>query len=185
MNVSRIKRRLESKGVRFERGLTAGEIAQAERVYEFRFPPDLRELLEHALPAGGSFPNWRGFSEQNVRAVRERLGQPLEGILFDVRHNAFWHESWGERPNELREALKTAERRCAEWPRLIPIYSHRYLPETPNEAGNPVFSVYQTDVIYYGANLEEYLEAEFGLKPYENIAWEPVKSIEFWGEMTS
>ena len=46
-------------------------------------------------------------------------------------------------------------------PRLIPLVSHRYLPETPRVAGNPVFSVRQSDVICYGADLADYFEREF------------------------
>jgi hypothetical protein len=45
-------------------------------------------------------------------------------------------------------------------PKLIPVFGHRYIPEKPNEAGNPIFSVYQMDVICYGANLEDYIARE-------------------------
>ena len=44
----------------------------------------------------------------------------------------------------------------AQAPRLIPLISHRYLPETANETGNPVFSVYQSDVIHYGTDVADY-----------------------------
>ena len=49
----------------------------------------------------------------------------------------------------------------AKAPRLIPILSHRYMPDDPPLAGNPVFSVYQTDIIYYGYDLASYFESEF------------------------
>jgi hypothetical protein len=49
--------------------------------------------------------------------------------------------------------------------KLIPIYIHRMLPSEPHLAGNPVFSVYKTDVIYYEAGLRDYLIYEF-------LAWE-------------
>jgi hypothetical protein len=46
-------------------------------------------------------------------------------------------------------------------PKLIPIYGHRYVP-TVNGVDNPsIFSVYQTDVIYYGIDLENYFRIEF------------------------
>ncbi|WP_197086969.1 hypothetical protein [Bradyrhizobium sp. LTSPM299] len=38
---------------------------------------------------------------------------------------------------------------------------HRYLPEQPHESGNPVFLIFYTDAIYYGANLNDYFEREF------------------------
>jgi hypothetical protein len=47
-------------------------------------------------------------------------------------------------------------------PRLIPVFAHRYLPAEPEDAGNPVFSVHQTDIIHYGADLRSYLANEFG-----------------------
>jgi hypothetical protein len=50
-------------------------------------------------------------------------------------------------------------------PRLIPIYAHRAVPNEPLEAGNPVFSVMQMDIIIYGNDLEQYLHNEFGLPP--------------------
>jgi hypothetical protein len=46
----------------------------------------------------------------------------------------------------------------AQAPRLIPLISHRYLPETPNEADNPVFPVYRSDAIHYGIDLADYFE---------------------------
>jgi len=54
------------------------------------------------------------------------------------------------------------------------------LPEEPYERGNPVFSVYQTDVIHYGANLQDWIERErvdLSEKP-----WPPLKEIRFWSE---
>jgi len=38
----------------------------------------------------------------------------------------------------------------------IPVYSHRYLPSEPKATGNPVLSVHQTDIIYYGNDLASY-----------------------------
>lgn len=53
------------------------------------------------------------------------------------------------------------------------------MPDRPHESGNPVFSVYQTDIIYYGFDLDDYLRHEFdlpGRKPWP----EKVREIEFW-----
>ncbi len=67
-------------------------------------------------------------------------------------------------------------------PKLIPLLSHHYLPATPHEAGNPVFSVYQSDVIYYGTNLDEYFKRELG-REQRNVLG-PIKRIAFWSELT-
>jgi hypothetical protein len=49
-------------------------------------------------------------------------------------------------------------------------------------AGNPVFSVYQTDVIYYGFDLPSYLFEEFGVpNPFPRP--ERPREIELWSEL--
>jgi hypothetical protein len=61
------------------------------------------------------------------------------------------------------------------------LFSHRYLPETPNESGNPVFSVCQSDVIYYGADLAHYFEREFGST--DRLWPDRIKYIPFWSDL--
>ncbi|MBL0888960.1 hypothetical protein [Myceligenerans indicum] len=56
-------------------------------------------------------------------------------------------------PATTPEAIDLARNYLATVPRLVPIVGHRYLPATPAPRGSPVSSVYQTDVIYYGADL--------------------------------
>jgi hypothetical protein len=144
--------------VQIAAGLTDEEFLRVERRFGFRFPPDLRSFLAIGLPDSGRWVDWRNADE---KAIRERLNWPLEGICFDIEHNQFWLDEWGERPADLQEAFHVARRAVSEAPALIPICSHRYLPADPFEAGNPVFSVHQTDIIYYGADLMDYLQNEF------------------------
>ena len=75
-----------------------------------------------------------------------------------------------------------AKRKIAEVPKLIPIFGHRYIPSEPNASGNPVFSVYQTDIIHYGADLVSYLEAEFlgGALPQKIATLRPIR---FWSRL--
>ena len=47
--------------------------------------------------------------------------------------------------------------RLAQAPTLIPIYGHRYLPAGNGTHGHPVLSVYQTDIIFYGTDLADYM----------------------------
>jgi hypothetical protein len=167
---------LKGVGVEFDSGLTDREVEVAETKFKFSFPPDLRAFLQTALPTGERFPNWRSGDETEVQ---ERLSRPLDGCLFDVKHNGFWLPEWGLRPELLADAFKIATEMIAEAPKLIPIYSHRFIPEEPHEAGNPVFSVYQMDIIYYGFDLEDYLRHEFHLP--ERKDWPAkVRPIRFW-----
>lgn len=144
---------LRANGVRFENGLSDEEMRQIERRHRFTFPPDLRLFLKTSMPTSSRFINWRGPSD----AIQERFDWPSEGICFDVGNNVFWWPEWGQRPNSDSEAIALAKSKLAEVPALIPIYSHAYLPAEPCEAENPIFSVYQADVIHKGGDLAEYL----------------------------
>lgn len=48
-------------------------------------------------------------------------------------------------------------------PKLIPIYGHRFIPDSPSEWGNPIFSISQSDIIRYGGSLADYLRWEFNV----------------------
>jgi hypothetical protein len=112
-------------------------------------------------------------------AIQGRLDWPFDSFSFDVVHNAVWWPTWGNKPAGLdgqRERLKAVFARA---PKLIPLFSHRYIPEEPHDVGNPVFSVYQIDVICCGANLQDWLERERG---NSNKAWPEIKEIPFWSE---
>ncbi len=162
--------------VAFDAGLTDSEVADAEGRFGFRFPPDLREFLQTALPRGLQFPDWRAGDEA---ALRDWFDLPRRGVLFDVEHNGFWLDDWGPRPGPLPEALRVADDLVTAAPRLIPVYMHRMMPDEPHLPGNPVFSVHQTDIIHYGFDLADYLRSEFGLPGRE--PWpEQVRPIRFW-----
>jgi hypothetical protein len=150
---------LRSRGIIIEQGLSNKELIDCEERYGFRFPPDLREFLQCAFPLGQAFPNWRSGDDA---ILRERLDWPFEGMAFDIEHNTFWLDEWGIKPSSLPEALEVARRTFEKAPKLIPVYAHRYLPDEPRLAGNPILSVHQTDIIYYGQNLWDYFEQEFG-----------------------
>ena len=66
-------------------------------------------------------------------------------------------------------------------PKLVPIFSHRYIPFIPNDLNIPIFSIVQSDIIYYGRNLISYLEVEFKLKQYNNNDITG-KYIDFWSD---
>ena len=170
---------LRQSGVLLAPGLTDAEVDEVQERFGFRFPPDLRALLQYALPIAPGFPNWRDESEESLRS---RLDWPRDGTLFDIEHNAFWMDEWGPRPDNLATAFEVASQEIAIAPVLIPVFSHRYIPEEPHLSGNPVFSVYQTDIIYYGANLAEYFSNEF--LPRENFSLSPnIREIRFWSRV--
>jgi hypothetical protein len=173
---------LRERGVVVEDGLTEQETRDVECRFGFRFPPDLRALLQTGLPVGDCFPDWRNDDEDDLR---HRLTWPLDGIHFDIERNGFWLPEWGSRPDPLPEALRVAEQAVVVAPRLIPVYSHRYIPAEPAQDGNPVFSVYQTDIIVYGNDVLSYFAREFpGTACWHTPPLDP-RPIRFWGELAS
>ncbi|MFZ2539073.1 MAG: hypothetical protein WAX04_09240 [Oscillospiraceae bacterium] len=182
MNYENIIMKLEKMGVIFTEGLQKQEFVDIERYYKITFPPDLNAFLSTALPISNEFINWRDCSEGNINRIKDRLGWPLEGMIFDIEHNSFWYSKWGAKPNDLSKSIEMCKEEFNKVPKLIPVCSHRYIPSEPNEVGNPIFSVYQTDIIYYGENLLTYLEVEFHLKNYEEIDLDSIKKIRFWSD---
>jgi hypothetical protein len=173
-----------------EPGLSDDEIAQVEAAYGFRFADDHRAFLSAGLPVdtwpeerrpgeirthAQPWPDWRRGDPGTLRAMLDR---PVDGVLFDVEHNRFWDRSWGPRPAELAAAVKSAAARLAEVPRLVPVYGHRYLPAGAGAYGHPVLSVWQTDIIFYGLDLADWVEHEFGHR--RDFAREPHATVAFW-----
>lgn len=182
MNTTNIMKILKMNKIKTEIGLTEAEIRKIEDNYGICFTPDLKELFMHVLPISKGFMNWRDFSDENVNHIKKVLAWPMEGMIFDIENNEFWLDVWGSRPTDTDEARRICMEAFVMFPKLIPIYSHRYIPEDPREEGNPIFSVYQTDIIYYGENLESYFEIEFGQKSYGSIDYSAIKPIKFWRE---
>ena len=151
-----------------------------ESRFGFRFPPDLRGLLQTALPRGPRFPDWR---DPESPALLDWLAGPFEGIAFDIENAAFWWDPWGPRPAALSDAIAVAKAAVACAPLLIPIFGHRFIPAEPELAGNPVFSVHQTDVIYYGVDLKRYLLCEFGGLDYDQAIGDNPRRIPFWSDL--
>jgi hypothetical protein len=163
--------------IEFAPGLTDLEVEATEDRFGFRFPPDLREFLQTALPCGPRFPNWRS---GDVKELREWLNLPKEGILFDIEQNKFWLQEWGPCPDTMAAALDFASTLIEDAPSLIPVYGHRMMPEEPEQHGNPVLSIHQTDIIYYGVNLQQYLSCEFCGLRYGEAVEGNLPRIRFW-----
>ncbi|MEU3612505.1 hypothetical protein ABZ725_09360 [Streptomyces sp. NPDC006872] len=182
-------RRLAQTGLyEFEPGLTDAEFARIEHEYGFEFADDHRAFLAAGLPVNvppeegqtwsKPWPEWRS---EDPAGLRQRLDRPVEGVLFDVEHNGFWCEAWGERPSDDAAAVATARLRLADAPVLVPVYAHRYLPAGRGSFGHPVLSMWQTDVIYYGLDLVDYMHQEFDeARGDVDESWNPRATVPFW-----
>jgi hypothetical protein len=179
---------LTMKDLLFEPGLTEDELLKIEKQFEIYFPPDLKLFLQTGLPASQGFVNWRlGLkSEEESSKIISSLNWPLNGMIFDIKSNDFWFDQWGDKPENHYDRINLATEFYFTYPKLIPIYSHRYIPSQPYKSGNPVFSVNQMDIIYYGFDLASYLAKEFKFElPGDfEILTEPNVEIEFWSYWT-
>jgi len=160
-------------------GLSDSEIATIENLVGFQLPDDFAYLLANMRDAGGVMFPWSGFKKQDYD---DSIGRVLEGIEFDIEHG-FWMDRWGKRPAALPTAIDIARKDFATWPRLLPVSGHRFLAAEPCRVGNPVFSIHQTDIIYYGANLAHYLVNEFVDHDWKLHAHDqPIHKIVIWSD---
>ena len=148
---------LRDAGAVLTPGLTADELARLEEQWEIVFSADHAALLTLAVPLGEGWVDWRGASEP----IAQMLAQPIDGLLHDVVHNDFWPASWGAKATDPLLAVDVAAEQLKRWPRLLPLYGHRYLPSGPLASPSPVLSVVQSDVIYFGFTLTEWVQREF------------------------
>jgi len=165
-------------GTRWLGGLSEGRIAEVERQWRASFPPDYRLFLArlHAvdrpmrclsgkrLPHDAltlhdetSFYNW--LTEGTV--IQERLDALVEGLQFDVENNGLWRASWGPKPATALARAERVRELVSAAPRLIPIFSHRYLLAEPSQEGNPIFSIVQSDIIVIATDLRTCFLSEF------------------------
>lgn len=137
-----------------------------------------------------SYYDWRKDDDE----ITYRLNWPSEGLFFDVIENDLWPDSWGKRPKKPEKLHKKFSKIVAKAPTLIPIIGHRFLLTNSLDAGNPVLSVWGSDIICYGSNLRNFLLMEFcGILGLDNeevsadidesIPREQIEAIPFWGEL--
>lgn len=170
--------KMKHAGIEIEPGLTADEFEKIEMIYGFTFPAELAEFYSCGVPSGDRFPNWKDFSEENVRAIKEKMAFPINALRGDVE-NWFWLDKWGDDPDTKEEAIAIFDEIAARSPKMIPIFAHRYMPAFD---GAPVISTVGRDTVYYGRDLAEYLQHEF-----LNIKWSPckkkIKRIPLWSDV--
>ena len=199
-------------GTQWQIGLDEPRIDALELHWELKFPKDYRQFLSvlnapdrgvysvgwsdeppYDLSEGSDAPSYFDWQKDD-EAIIDALNRPLEGLLFHVEESSLWLDGWGERPGDVTAVRKKVARLVATAPRLIPITGHRYLLANSLEAGNPVLSVYGSDIICYGSNLRNFLLLEFwpllGLDHDDvaeganaGITQEKISAIPFWGEL--
>jgi hypothetical protein len=158
-------------------GLTDEQLLRAEEVLGFSMPFDLKLLLRRLHDPDGVFFPWRTFRRKDYL---EQIEWVAQGILFDVEKSAFWwSRRWGDRPADPKARGDIVRADMETWPKLLPLTGHRFLPAQPLKGGNPVLSIHQTDIIYYGVDLLDWLGREFTPGTAKSIS-RPPRPIPVW-----
>ncbi|WP_282628408.1 SMI1/KNR4 family protein [Empedobacter sedimenti] len=175
---------MKAKNISFDKGLTDDEIQQIEVLFQIKFPADLKNFLQTALPTSAGFPHWRAaiHSENENKIIANILRWPLQSILHSVKNSDYWNKHWEDQPTEYQDKAQQISSLINSAPTLIPVYLHRYIPAIPNQKNLPVFSVYGIDIIPYGNNFTHYLAREFNLElPQQFYDYlNEVDEIPFW-----
>lgn len=174
--------KLKAQGITFYAGLSEAENSAIEQTFNFCFPLDFKAFLHTALPASEGFIHWRQalHSAKMEHDVKQRFKTPLEGVLYDVIKNNFWLDVWGEKPLNLDSRKDHFDKISNQCPVLIPLYKHRYM-STSYTGGNPVYSVYNSDIICAGNDLASWMKTEFNLALPQHYQADK-KSVQFWDD---
>ncbi|MDD3795809.1 MAG: hypothetical protein PHE06_07575 [Lachnospiraceae bacterium] len=172
---------LREKNVILENGLSLDEIAEIEKMYEIVFPASLRNFLMMALPVSKGFYNWRNKEQDNVEFIKIAMNQPRK-YIDEMPEEIYWCEDWGEEPQDKEVFKREVRKRLDVAPKLVPIFSHRYMPMIIEE-NPPIISIHGGDIIYMGENIEDYIDVEFGEKSQNEIDFSKIKTIPFWTDL--
>ncbi len=164
MNHILMIKRLKKQGIPFAPGLSDDEIKRIEETFGFRFPKEIAEFFSYAYPENEYFFDYRDMSEENIQYFLDFQQRIKEMFLFDIEKN---EESLQELLSDIagscsdHENFKTAVLTALEQsPKLIPFFQHRCFFDGID--GLPIVSFWQpVDTIFYGSDLENYLENEF------------------------
>lgn len=121
------------------------------------------------------------FFRKNISQLKEIINYPSK-YIYDMANEVYWCDDWGSEPSNKVEFVWQVRHRLKTAPKLVPIFGHRYMPII-NVNDPPIISIHGVDVIYYGENLENYFEIEFGNKKQESINFEKILPIPFWSEL--
>ena len=176
-----------SEHIIFDKGLTWKEQHELEEFWGIHFPKSLMDFYACAFPAAEKnpvvypwnppsefslFPDWRDTSPENVTHIRGLLERPVKDLVHDLKRDSWMCKNWhGLTPEEVGEAA----------PKLIPVYGHRYIPQSGVKP--PVFSVVGRDVVYFGSDLFEYLRREFLESPADKSPISSMPYIPVWGDI--
>jgi len=175
-----ILRLFKEKEVLTEPGLTPEEVELIEKLYDISFPQSLKDFLMQVLPVSEGFYNWRNVNDENIARIKSAISRPKEWV-YESFIELYGGDNGGKQEEENEKIIREFREELDQAPKLIPIYGHRYMPVVGDNP--PVLSVHGVDIIYYGKDLCDYFEVEFGSKKQREIEFSDIAQIEFWSDM--
>lgn len=172
---------LRRNGVKIDRGLSEGELKKIKEIYHFSFPYPMQCLLLNILPVSSGFYNWRDFSNENIVYIKNMMRKPFEDV-YSLAKEVYWCDNWGEEPKKESDRVNEVRKRLERAPALLPIFSHRYMPLC-GLVTYPILSIHGADIIYYGNNIENYIQIEFGDKKQEELDFQKIEYVPFWTDL--
>lgn len=187
MSFKSIIKKMKDRGIIFANGLTTEEFDKIEKIYNIKFPKDLKEFLSNGLPfaeysstpkvAGQkevchyefSFPIWNDFSEENIAKIKDWIDMPKNSLIQEYEQTKKdEHQFYDILLNDLglnnENSIEEIDKEFNDYvnnklEKTIPIFAHRYILQKEN---SPILSIWESDdIALYGENLYEYLECEF------------------------
>lgn len=136
-------------------GLTSSEILEYEAVLGFSFPDDVKLFL--GFMNGLDTPEINIYGNDGTPHANAYTFYSYPRDLESVKQMVSYIE---EDYEEILDAL-SEEMEITTTYKFLPIYSHRYVVCSDDPRQSTVVSIYGTDAIVYGQNLQEYLLNEF------------------------
>ena len=119
--------------------------------------------------------------KSNINFIKYTMYEPIT-YVSNMAEDVYWCDDWGKEPEDNEDIIIEVRKRLKNAPKLIPIFSHRYIPMIPDE-NPPIISIHGLDIVYYGRNLEDYFEIEFGNKQQDSISFSDINPIVFWSDI--
>ena len=155
---------LKDNGIKFDAGLTQSELEKIYEIYEIKFPLSLKSFLTTALPVSDGFYDWRDLSSENIMKIKNTMQhfyKFVKSASFEeyIPNSTYSLDQWYKISREQRVEVVVELYKNA--PKIIPVYSHRFMLEINHDNDQPILSIHYDDIVYYGRNLQEYLLHEF------------------------
>lgn len=140
---------------KFQKGISRKEIDKLQMLFGFDFPKIYREML---LLIGGFDTNEISIDPKGKETT---FNDCFYQYPRDLEKSKWLVEEINNFKSDAALALSECGFDVSRIVGYIPIYSHRALVVFEDKNLSPVISVWGSDIIVYGNNLEEYLKNEF------------------------